>query len=422
MAQKRWIAHFGMMAVATATLLAAFLLHGSHESPVASRAAFEAPDSLGPTAQSIPDSIRERETAAKADPVREVESAAPTRPPAALADSAGSGTRHRDEPLNRHHPQVARAIEIQERYSQWFMSHEAVVGHAVGLNDRNRIALVVYTKGDVHDIPENLEGFPVVVRHMGEVVALKRVATQDAAPRRQAGKGKPGADPTARQTRPVPIGVSTGHPSITAGTIGCRVTDGTDVFALSNNHVYADSNQADIGDPVIQPGTYDGGVSPDDDIGILSDYEPIVFSTQASNVMDAAIALSDASFLGNATLSDGYGTPQSTTLEPAISMHVKKYGRTTGLTKGKIVAIHATVNIGYGDQQVARFVNQIVIDPPPASDGGDSGSLIVFDGKGPSRGDDRKPVGLLFAGSFFYTIANPIDPILERFGVTIDGD
>ena len=57
--------------------------------------------------------------------------------------------------------------------------------------------------------------------------------------------------------------------------------------------------------------------------------------------------------------------------------------------------------------------------------GGDSGSLIVFDGKGKrGRQDDRRPVGLLFAGNRFfgYAIANPIDVVLTRFGVTIVGD
>src|SRR6185312_2014289 len=49
------------------------------------------------------------------------------------------------------------------------------------------------------------------------------------------------------------------------------------------------------------------------------------------------------------------------------------------------------------------------------SNGGDSGSLIV--------GDDANlnPVGLLFAGSSTITIANRIDLVLNRFGVTIDG-
>ena len=56
----------------------------------------------------------------------------------------------------------------------------------------------------------------------------------------------------------MPIGVSTGHPAITAGTIGARVTDGTNVFALSNNHIYANSNNAAIGDSALQPGSIDG--------------------------------------------------------------------------------------------------------------------------------------------------------------------
>ena len=97
-----------------------------------------------------------------------------------------------------------------------------------------------------------------------------------------------------------------------------------------------------------------------------------------------------------------------------------KYGRTTSQTKGQVYAINATVNVGY-DWGVARFVNQIIITPGSFSAGGDSGSLIVIDGKGKNKADDRKPVGLLFAGSAFITVANPIDAVLTWFGVTIDG-
>ncbi len=79
------------------------------------------------------------------------------------------------------------------------------------------------------------------------------------------------------------------------------------------------------------------------------------------------------------------------------------------------------MNVGYSTG-VARFVGQIIIEPGDFSAGGDSGSLIVVDGKGPSKADDRKPVGLLFAGSAFITVANPIGPVLSRFGVTIDGN
>lgn len=214
--------------------------------------------------------------------------------------------------------------------------------------------------------------------------------------------------------RPVPIGVSTGHPDITAGTIGCRVTKGGTVYALSNNHVYANENLASIGDSVLQPGTYDDGVDPDDAIGTLYEFEPIVFHPRARNTIDAAIALATTDMLDNATPSGGYGTPNSTTAAAYVNQLVKKYGRTTILTEGKVYALNATVRVGYSSG-TARFVGQIVITPGDFSAGGDSGSLIVTDDEA------CNPVGLLFAGSSSYTIANPIDEVLGAFGVTIDG-
>ncbi|MFC2069205.1 Ig-like domain-containing protein [Chloroflexota bacterium] len=219
--------------------------------------------------------------------------------------------------------------------------------------------------------------------------------------------------------RPVPIGVSTGYPDITAGTIGARVTDGSKVYALSNNHVYANENQASIGDNVLQPGIYDGGRNPIDAIGTLSAFKSIKFKRRANNVIDAAIALSNVESLGNTTPGDGYGTPKSATEVAYIGMLVMKYGRTTGFTHGQVYAIDATVNVRY-DSGWARFVHQIVITPGAFSDSGDSGSLIVVDSAGNT--EDRKPVGLLFAGSSSYTIANPIDEVLSYFSVTIDGE
>ena len=113
--------------------------------------------------------------------------------------------------------------------------------------------------------------------------------------------------------------------------------------------------------------------------------------------------------------------PKSTTAAAVINAKVKKYGRTTSQTKGTIFAINAIVNVGY-DSGVALFVNQIIITPGSFSAGGDSGSLVVIDGKGRNKNDDRKPVGLLFAGSSSYTIASPIAQVLTTFGVTIDGE
>ena len=68
----------------------------------------------------------------------------------------------------------------------------------------------------------------------------------------------------------------------------------------------------------------------------------------------------------------------------------------------------------------ARFDNQIIIIPGTFSAGGDSGSLVVVDSR--RTENHHRPVGLLFAGSSLYTIANPIGPVLDAFDVTIDGE
>lgn len=322
--------------------------------------------------------------------------------------------------LDNSNPGIQTAIAAQDRHTDILLGEPGVIGTAVGLTGDGKPAILVlatsFNEAKAANIPSDIEGIPVIVKITGKIVALKKPSWAGGG----GGDSEENIDPTSRFDRPVPIGVSTGHPAITAGTIGARVTDGSNVYALSNNHVYANQNSASIGDPVIQPGTYDGGASPGDDIGTLSDFEYIDFNG-GDNTIDAAIAISSTALLGNATPSNGYGTPKSTTVAPALNASVKKYGRTTGQTKGRITGINATVNVGYGTG-VARFVNQIIIEPGGFSAGGDSGSLIVIDGKGKNKADNLKPVGLLFAGSSFVTIANPIDAVLSRFNVTIDGN
>jgi hypothetical protein len=138
--------------------------------------------------------------------------------------------------------------------------------------------------------------------------------------------------------RPVPIGVSTGHTEISAGTIGARTTDGSSVYVLSNNHVYANRNDASIGDPVIQPGMIDGGEFPSDAIGRLARMVPIDFSGLCTNLVDAAIAYTTTDMVDSGTPADGYGVPYNQVLEPQPFLDVMKYGRTTGLTFGQVVA------------------------------------------------------------------------------------
>jgi hypothetical protein len=284
--------------------------------------------------------------------------------------------------------------QVQERNAERLMAKEGVVGTAIGLNDNGRdVIVIMLEKSGIPGIPENIEDVPVEVEVTGKIYARQ--------------------DPWQRFPRPVPIGVSTGHPAITAGTISCRVKDSAgNVFALSNNHVYADENLAHIGDNVLQPGRYDGGINPTDAIGTLYDYQTITF-WGFRNTIDAAIAETTTNLLGNSTPAGGYGKPSSTTVQAYVGQPVQKYGRTTMLTHGVVNAVNANVWVTY-DSGIARFTKQIVITPGSFSGGGDSGSLIVTDNS------NCNPVGLLFAGSDTTTIANPIDLVLERFGVTVD--
>ncbi|MBI4571763.1 MAG: hypothetical protein HY713_00565, partial [candidate division NC10 bacterium] len=146
------------------------------------------------------------------------------------------------------------AIRAQGRHSNSVMLDPNVVGTAVGVGANGREVVKIFVKNArIGRHPAALDGIPVEVEETGEIFALRK--TPEAV--------TPRVDRTARFPRPVPIGISTGHPDITAGTIAARVKDGTNVFALSNNHVYADMNSANIDDNVLQPGPFDGGVDPD---------------------------------------------------------------------------------------------------------------------------------------------------------------
>jgi len=305
--------------------------------------------------------------------------------------------------LSKANPQVSEVIRIQNKNTNDLISIPGVVGVGTGMSKKGKGVIRVFTaEENVSGIPKNVEGVPVEIKITGHF--------------------RPLADPTARFPRPVPIGSSTGHPDVTAGTIGCRVRDTQgNVYALSNNHVFAYSNGATIGDNALQPGTYDGGSDPTDAIGTLYDFEVIKFDG-TDNVIDAAIVLSSPSLLNLATPSDGYIVPSSTTVLPVIGQKVQKFGRTTGWTFGEVSEINVTVNVCYecndplcwSCAKLATFVNQISITPGEFSDGGDSGSLIITDD------EYKNPVGLLFSGSAAVTIANPIDLVLQRFDVSID--
>ncbi len=308
---------------------------------------------------------------------------------------------------------LAAAFAAQEEISPDLLGIPGVVGTAVGLRAGDQPVVMVYLEyAGVAGLPASFAGYPLVREVTGRITALGDLPVPAAA------SGP--IDPRGPFPRPVPIGVSTGRAGVTAGTIGARVTDGRRTYALSNNHVFANRNEANLGDNVIQPGVADGGSDPEHAFGTLADFQEIGFCRALAcpeNRVDGAIAETSPDELATATPSNGYGAPRTGTVEAELALAVQKYGRTTGHTRGKVTGLNAILDINYRTGR-ARFVDQIVISGNGFSAGGDSGSLIVTDGRGQR---DRRPVALLFAGSPNTTIANPIDLVLDRFGVTVDG-
>jgi hypothetical protein len=309
---------------------------------------------------------------------------------------------------------IGAAIKVQDRHTASLLAIPGVNGTGSGVSAQGEPVIVVFTEeSGVEGIPTQIEGVAVKVETIGKVTAMQKKTTTNPA----AGATCTAPNRAGRFARPVPIGVSAGHPSITAGTIGVRVKDSRGkLYLLSNNHVFANTNVAAVGDNILQPGPFDGGVNPGDAIGTLNKWTPIAFcagSSCVNNKMDAAIASTTTALADRATPCDGYGTPAKTVTTPVANLQVKKYGRTTGLTTGTIAAVNVTIQVGYAGG-VAQFSGQVYITTPSFIGGGDSGSLIV-------AASNNRPVALVFAGTSTAAFATPISAVLSQFGVTVDG-
>lgn len=223
--------------------------------------------------------------------------------------------------------------------------------------------------------------------------------------------------------RPAPGGVSIGHPKVTAGTLGCLAIGRTAprnsrLMLLSNNHVIAASNNSAYGDCISQPGRYDGGTCPADQIAILERFVPIRFGG-AANYVDCATGWCWPDRVRRELIYLSGGVPYFFRISSAVAwaslgMNVGKSGRTTQLRSGRVVGLNWSGWINYG-VGYAWFANQFVVQGYGGdfSAGGDSGSVIW-------RWDSiRNPVGLLFAGGGGYTIANPMSWVVSALDINL---
>jgi len=178
---------------------------------------------------------------------------------------------------------------------------------------------------------------------------------------------------------------------------------------LSNWHVLAGASAARAGEPIVQPGSIDGGT---ETVATLT-------RMRLDSRMDAAVATLNGvrshtrDILGLGTVSG---------MEAAhLGMQVQKSGRTTAITEGVVDGVSMSVNINYGDPGVVSFTNQIRIVPLPpwpavdteVSQGGDSGSIWL-------NKANNKAIGLHFAGendptpSAENAICNPIEAVANE--------
>jgi len=284
-------------------------------------------------------------------------------------------------------------------------------------------------------LPRSIDCKPTDVVQVGRIYANPPIRSQT-------------KEPQHGRWRPLKAGISVGHIDITCGTLGAVVVgiksatkrslssgsiiskiwnwlmrlffsddtpdpptpedppeiDTGDRFILSNLHVLNNENKGKKGDTVIQPGDYDGGVSPDDAVATV--HEAVLLKPNGVNYVDCCLAKINKDI--DSKLGQYGDLPiKSPLLNPKVGLKVNKVGRTTFYTEGKITGINAASRIWY-DCGSILFESQIVIEsdnPYPFSDGGDSGSLIMD--------MDGRPVALLFAGSDVITLANPIGLVME---------
>jgi len=233
-----------------------------------------------------------------------------------------------------------------------------------------------------------------------------------------------------RRMRPSPSGFSVGNVRVTAGTLGSVVYDflpgasvdppgpglGTPAkfYILSNNHVLADSNRAQLGSAILQPGVFDGGTDPADRIATLDRFIPIQFAPQTpverhNNVVDCALGTVEFQDATREQYFSGAPRAWRRKANVAVGDLVKKTGRTTNISFGRIMAVDATIDVNYGTAGTARFKDQVLTTSISA--GGDSGSLVTS--------LDNVALGLLFAGSSVITVANHIENVRALLRVEI---
>ena len=320
--------------------------------------------------------------------------------------------------------ELRAAIQSQEAHTAALMRMPGVVGTAITADAAGRPAIMILTERALGTsvLPSSIDGYNVVEEVTGKIIAYK---------------GHGGSGHTALQTPPIQLGTSGGNVNDIAngfccsGTLGSLVHIGTTQYILSNSHVFAgdvvsggNNRVAHVGDQVNQPGLVDNSCSASG-TNIVANVSTL--STLYPPASTPNVDCSIAQVVSGMVRTDGaileVGTLSAQTVAASIGQAVKKSGRTTGLTRGSISALNATVNVGYetecaGTSFTKTFTGQIIVSQRRSGflKSGDSGSLMVEDVT-----TNPRAVGLLYAGSSNSAVANPINDDLSFLGASMVG-
>ena len=201
---------------------------------------------------------------------------------------------------------------------------------------------------------------------------------------------------------------------VIVGTLGALVTDRTGngrIMALTTFHAACVDDAWAVGDEMVHPSRADGGTGPADVFGTLCR------AALSGSVDGAAILLAPDLFHRPSIVDIGLVTGSAVAARGTV---VRKRGRTTGLTTGRIVSVDATVRLDYRDGLGIRTLrDQLRIEAVgggPIGDYGDSGSAFVD--------NDNRVVGLYVAGNAAGTaaFASPIGKVLQELDVDLITD
>jgi hypothetical protein len=343
------------------------------------------------------------------------------------------GPRRQQGVLDMNHASVKAVKELQEKITPDLMNNlGGILGTAIGLDDSDNVALVVYVDQDNPSKSEIIRSFPPQIRGIG--VKIEETDKFRALGKNDRPSPPPPTSHTAKQTPPIQLGTSGGWSSDLAngfccgGTLGSLVAVNRVNYILSNYHVFesdivpgGNGVVANAGTPVIQPGLIDVSCT-------AASAQEVAQLEKLSSLPGSNVDCAVAKVNKNMVRTDGaileIGTISASTAAAFATQKVKKSGRTTALTRSSVSALNATITVAYEDECAGHpaftktFTGQIVIANKGSKflAGGDSGSLLVED-----AGTNPRAVGLLYAGSSTTAIANPIEEVLTFLGGALGG-